>query len=286
MQSVRLFPSHMARLVTSFTDRLVGKVWQSLITLLILSVTIVMLIVASTQRGVAIEFTPPNRNAPGRVIIDGGGARFSTDSLPGRGAPSQPIDGGGARFSDFDLIIEGARSITSEGQECPVTAIIPATNVGLTLSPYPRFFFHTPPYPGASVAFRLTTEAGDLVYATQFVPEARDGTYEIALPATSNLPPLEVGTMYLWTFEIPEQSLTLSGGILRGEPSVEFAADLAAANPIKRVRLLAETGIWFDAISEVADLVRSDRTNAYYEHLWDELLESVELDKIADRPLL
>ena len=39
----------MARLVTSFTDRLVGKVWQSLITLLILSVTIVTLIVTSTQ---------------------------------------------------------------------------------------------------------------------------------------------------------------------------------------------------------------------------------------------
>jgi Domain of Unknown Function (DUF928) len=286
MQSVRLFPSLMARLIASFTDRLGSKIWQPFVTLLILSATIVLLILTSTQRGVAIEFTPPDRNAPGRVIIDGGGARFSTDSLPDRGAPSQPIDGGGARFSDFDLLIEGTRSIISDDQECPVTAIIPATNAGLTLSPYPRFFFHMPPYPGASVAFRLETENGDLVYATQFVPEARDGTYEIALPTTSNLPPLAVGTMYHWTFEIPSENLTLSGGILRGEPSEEFAADLAAAQPIERVRLLAETGIWFDAMSEVADLVRSDRTNADYERLWDELLQSVDLQKIADRALL
>ncbi|NJN61365.1 MAG: DUF928 domain-containing protein [Coleofasciculaceae cyanobacterium RL_1_1] len=143
-----------------------------------------------------------------------------------------------------------------------------------------------PPYPGASVAFRLETETGDLVYATQFVPEARDGTYDIALPTTSNLPPLEVGVLYRWTFEILGQDLILSGGILRGEPSTEFAAELEAADPIERVRLLTETGIWFDAISEAADLVRGDRSNADYEQIWDALLQSIDLHKMADRPLL
>ncbi len=286
MQSVRLFPSHITRLFSSLIDRLFPKIWQPLMTLAILGVTIAAIILGSIQQGVAIEFTPPDRNAPGRVIIDGGGARFSADSLPSRGVPSQPIDGGGARFSDFDLTITGERSITSDGMECPVTALIPAANSGLTLSPYPRFFFHMPPYPGASVAFRLETETGDLVYATQFVPEARDGTYDIALPNTSNLPPLEVGVMYRWTFEIPEQDLMLSGGILRGEASTEFAAELEAAYPIQRVRLLAETGIWFDAISEAADLVRGDRSRPAYQRLWSELLQSVDLQKIGDRPLL
>jgi hypothetical protein len=286
MPSVRLFPSHFARLLVSLTDRLFSQARQPLITLAILSVTIAAIVLGSIQQSVAIEFTPPDRNAPGRVIIDGGGTRFSAENLPSRGAPSQPIDGGGARFSDFDLAIEGQRSLISDGMECPVTALIPVANSGLTLLPYPRFFFHMPPYPGASVAFHLATETGDLVYATQFVPEARDGTYDIALPTTSNLPPLEVGVMYRWTFEILEQDLILSGGILRGEPSTELAAELEAADPTERVRLLAETGIWFDAISEAADLVRGDRSNAEYEQMWDELLQSVELNKMADRPLL
>lgn len=286
MPSDRLFPPDLTRRISWLTRSLIPKIWSPLMMLIILSLTIAVMILGSIQPGVAFEFTPPNRNAPGRVIIDGGGTRFSTNGLPGRGAPSQPIDGGGTRFSDFDLTITGERSITSDGMECPVTALIPAANSGLTLSPYPRFFFHMPPYPGASVAFRLETETGDLVYATQFVPEARDGTYDIALPTTSNLPPLEVGVLYRWTFEILGQDLLLSGGILRGEPSTEFAAELEAADPIERVRLLAETGVWFDAISEAADLVRGDRSNADYEQIWDELLQSIDLHKMADRPLL
>ncbi|NJN61366.1 MAG: hypothetical protein HC795_07395 [Coleofasciculaceae cyanobacterium RL_1_1] len=111
------------------------------------------IVLGSIQHGVAFEFTPPNRNAPGRVIIDGGGTRFSADSLPGRGVPSQPIDGGGTRFSDFDLTIEGERTITSDGMECPVTALIPAANSGLTLSPYPRFFSICRPIPARQSHF-------------------------------------------------------------------------------------------------------------------------------------
>jgi hypothetical protein len=286
MQSVRLFPSHIARRLTPWVTRLFPKTWQLLITLMILGITIAATILGSVEQSAAIEFTPPARNAPGRVIIDGGGARFSTDTLPGRNAPSQPIDGGGARFSNFDLSVEGDRLLSGGGMECPLTALVPEANAGLTLLPYPRLFFHMPPYPGASVAFRLENETGELVYATQFVPEERDGTYDIALPKTSNLPPLEVGIMYRWTFAIPEQDLMLSGGILRGEPSAEFAAQLEAANAIERVQLLAETGIWFDAIAEAADLVRSDRSRADYEQLWDELLQSIDLNKMADRPLL
>lgn len=288
MQSARFFSSPITRRLRPWFDRHGSKLWQPLLTLLILSVTIATIILSSVQRSVALEFTPPDRNAPGRVIIDGGGARFNTETTIDRNISPQSNPGRAShsQFSNFDLSVEGNRLLSVPGLECPLTALVPESNAGLTLTPYPRLFFHMPPSPGASVAFRLETEAGELVYATQFVPEERDGSYDIALPSTSNLPPLEVGVMYRWTFTIPEQDLTLSGGILRGEPSPGFAVLLSAANPIERVRLLARTGIWFDALAEAADLVRNDRDRADYKQLWDDLLESVDLDKIAERPLL
>jgi len=244
----------------------------------------ILLILTAAPRGVAVEFTPPDRNAPGRILIEGGGARFA-DGLPDRGAPDS-AGAGGARFADFEIGVDGVRILEIPGRECPLTAALPASTSGLTLRPYPSIFVHMPPYPDEPVEFRLMTEDDVLVYATQYVPNPIDGTYDITLPDSSNLPPLEVGVMYRWTFAIPSEELVLSGGIVRGEPTADFAADLAAASPIERVELLAETGIWYDAVAEAADLVRSDRDRADYKALWDGLMYSVDLDKMAMKPLL
>ncbi|MGD1902710.1 MAG: DUF928 domain-containing protein [Geitlerinemataceae cyanobacterium] len=275
--------------------RAIGRVWsqtwanaapwrRAVLLLAVSGLCAIAFVLGVATRSAAVDFVPPDRNAPGRVII-GGGARFSPDALPGRDAPDS-ASAGGARFADFDIGVDGVRLLSMPGRECPLTAALPASNSGLTLRPYPSVFIHMPPYPGEMVEFKLTTEGGALVYATQFVPQPIDGTYDITLPESSNLPPLEVGVMYRWTFAIPSEDLTLSGGIIRGEATEAFAAQLAAASAKDRVRLLAETGIWYDAVTDAAALVRSDRDRADYKALWDDLMYSVGMNKMAVKPLL
>lgn len=240
--------------------------------------------------GQAIDFTPPDRGAPGNVLTDAGGVRFSGDIPLGSSAPGRDREAARAPAPAFNFAVEGQRMLMLEGFECPLTAIVPDSNYGLTLAAYPRFFFHMPPYPGDAVAFRLETEAGDRLYATEFVPQPIDGTFEIALPSNANLPPLAFNQMYHWTFSIlndNEADFTVSGGVMRVEPTPAFAQRLATAQrPISRIQRLAAAGIWFDAIAGAADLVRSDRTNASYERVWDGLVRSIGLDKMAERDLL
>lgn len=226
----------------------------------------------------SIEFNPPDRGAPGRLV--GAGTRFSEPTEYTRSAS-------GRRQAN----------ITPNGETLPspLVAIVPSSsfgNYGLTLEAYPSFYIHMPSVPGARLEFVLLDELGDRIYDTSYLVADRDATFSIDLPRNANFPPLEVGQIYTWQIRLklnPSSIVTdylVQGQIERFEPEPVLAEALATATPEEKVKLYADTGLWYDALHALAQLRRENPNDPLLDNEWAQLLRSVGLDEIADKPLI
>lgn len=214
-------------------------------------------------------------------------ARSLDFSPPDRGAPER-VDAGGARFADFER--EGDREapifVDGEALECPLTAVLPEGNYGLTFEPYPSVFVHIPDLPGAEVVFSLRDADDRILYQLRYLKGERHGSVGLSVPKHANVAPLELYEPYRWTLELPEQEEQVSGAIVRVAPTEEFAAQLAEATPEQRLELLAETGIWYDMLEQLAQLHRNNPDDPRWMPIWDDVTEDVGLMKVGDKPLL
>ncbi len=199
--------------------------------------------------------------------------------LPGR------REGGGTRG--------GCASSTHQ-----LTAIAPEQNFGYTTDPFPTMHWYVPAFSQETAEFVLYTEEGTEVYATSFVIDGPDGIVSLGLPEHANLPPLALGQKYRWQFSVicqgdsgtvPSISFT-EGWIERIELEADLDAQLEQASELEKIVLLAENGIWFDAVDALANLRRagtaSTISSASVEQSWQTLLSSVGLAEIADASML
>lgn len=222
-----------------------------------------------------IEFNPPDRGAPGRLV--GAGTRFFEPPSSTRGSSSP---------RQVEIAIDG------EILECPFTALVPklgTENYGLTLDEYPTFFIHIPKIPAATIEFTLTDEKQAQIYQTRYPIAERDATFGIRLPRHSNLPPLKIGQVYTWQVSLESESSStdvVRGEIERFEATLEFAKALDEATSAGKVALYAEASLWYDAVKALADLRRDDPGNLQLRADWIELMNAVELADIAEKPLL
>jgi len=206
---------------------------------------------------VALEFTPPEGIAP---------TRGDTEAL---------------RSSFFQ-----------EGK--PLTALIPKTQFGFTVSEYPTFFVYVPQTSGQAGVFTLLDEKRNIVYETTLELPETDGIVSFSLPATESLAPLEIGKLYRWYFGIiydPQdrsRDLLVEGWVQRVEPSPSLVKELESAAPQDYPALYATAGIWHEAIATLAQLRRSQPDDLMWINQWQELLksESVELNEMAEKTLL
>ncbi|MEO1132775.1 MAG: DUF928 domain-containing protein, partial [Cyanobacteria bacterium J06639_1] len=96
--------------------------------------------------------------------------------------------------------------------------------------------------------------------------------------------PLEPDRSYLWTLLIqcdPDRLSGMnyvSGTVHHAPPSLELEADLATLSAPERAAAYARAGYWYDALTEVEGLYRSDRENPAYAAAWRHFLQQVELD--------
>lgn len=227
----------------------------------------------------SVEFNPPDRGAPGRLV--GAGTRFSQPMEFTRG----PV--GNRRQAPI--------TINSETLTSPLVALVPSSslgNYGLTLDGYPSFYIHMPAVPGARLEFILLDELGDRIYETGYLVGDQEATFSIDLPRNANLPPLEVGLSYNWQVRLklnPNSIVTdyiVQGQIERFEPEASLMKDLEGASPEEKVVLYAQAGLWYDALHTLAELRRANPNDPLLANEWAQLLRSVGLDDIADQPLI
>jgi Domain of Unknown Function (DUF928) len=212
-------------------------------------------IVGLPTAAIAQEYVPPDRGLPGRR--EGGGTRGGCPT-------SQP----------------------------PMTALMPSTNFGQTVSDYPTFFWYVPPRTAEVAEFVLLDDNDNEVYKTIIQLTGESGIVSLTLPAVGNTSPLEIGRDYHWYFSLVCDPLDRSGDSfaegwiqhIELDPNLENQLIMAASSD--HPALYAEAGIWYDAVASLAELRRSQPDNSALLFKWSMLLESVDLNAIASQPLI
>jgi hypothetical protein len=205
---------------------------------------------------IAQEFIPPDRGVPGRR--EGGGTRGCWQVA------------------------------TTDASTDRLIALAPPQNFAYTLSPYPTFFLYVPQvYAEQAVAaeFLLVDDAGNEVYQSRFQTDTTSGLIQITLPDNANLPPLEVGRDYQWSFALvcstdpgdASANIFVDSWVQRIEPSEELAATLATASPEEQINALAEAGVWYDTLEMITEQPPEMAATQ-----WANILNSVDLADLSD----
>lgn len=182
---------------------------------------------------------------------------------------------------------------TRSGALLPVTALVPENDLGLTIVENPTFFFYIPKTPSPQIVeFVLNDETGDTVYEKKFTTDGNSGVVGIRLPGDSQIKPMQVGKNYRWYFAIVpnvndrSNDIYVTGWIKRVQFSPNLVSQLKGKDPLARAGAYAANNLWYDALATIAELRRSRPNDPAVEAKWKQLLESVNLEKIAQEPLI
>lgn len=172
----------------------------------------------------------------------------------------------------------------------PLTAIVPESELGRTVSEYPTIFLYVPSTPEKTkMEFELRDRSDNLIYKQQFLSTGRDGIYRIDIP--SYVSPLEEGQNYLWSFSLICSDTDLAGihyvggWINRIENSRFVQRQIQQIDPSDRPAEYTQELLWYDLMASLADLRQSDPNNPNFQNRWEELLMEVGLRDLADEPL-
>jgi hypothetical protein len=183
---------------------------------------------------------------------------------------------------------------TIKGQQ----AVVPITQVwGLTNSEHPNFFFFVP-YNTSSIAnieFVLQEKTGNksiTLYRTYLTPPESPGIMSVHLPPSQAS--LQVGKMYHWFFKVrvqcdqkqPTKLDYADGWVQRVNQNSTLTEQLKQAEIQEEATLYAVNGIWYDAITSLAELRLTNPKNETLLAKWITLLHSVGLEEIANQPLI
>ncbi|NEZ63085.1 DUF928 domain-containing protein [Leptolyngbyaceae cyanobacterium CCMR0082] len=193
-------------------------------------------------------------------------------------------------------------SLATRGQICldpqnrpSLTSLLPhnaiATAFGADTDIPMALWFYIPETGAAAAELTIVNELGDDVYQQTLQLPDTPGTIQIDLPryqADGVTSTFESGNLYYWDFALicdPEDrgdDVLLGGGIQRVDASPTFLAELdAVANdPLAQAELYAAAGAWQETIA-LAAAMHPQNPNA-----WTELLTSVDLAAIAEKPIL
>jgi Domain of Unknown Function (DUF928) len=239
-----------------------------------------------------VQFALPDGATPNTSI--GGGIRGNVQfALPDGATPNTSI-GGGIRGNAQFALPDGATPNTSigggtRGDRLPLlTALVPPTQHGNTVSGRPTIFAYLPPMGAGEVFFSMQDEEGNSFYHTTLPVSSEGGTIAITLPAEA--PELEMGKNYLWYLAPLEPGALLRpdnhavmGWIKRVESTVNDRS--LASSPVELATAYANAGVWYDTLEVLASAQRSEPGNKTLATEWSELLQQVGLEAIASQPL-
>ena len=204
---------------------------------------------------------------------------YQPPSLPNAAAPGSRRRGGASRTGSCPAVAQ------------PLTALVPTVKDsvwGLTTAANPTLWFYVPYVLNADrpAEFALLDDRNQYVYQTTLANAQTEATgiVEIALPSTVSL---EVGKPYRWALTVncgADSSVFVIGGIQRVASPSGIYTDSAAS--LDRASLYAENGIWFDALTLLAELKQSKPNDATIAAEWQSLLQSVTLEDVANQPFV
>lgn len=197
---------------------------------------------------------------------------------PKVGLPGQRQDGGGVRGANNNACPADAQ----------LTALMPSTNIGLTVSEMPTMFWYVPGKAPIDVEFVLREADGQVIDQQTLTLTETPGIVSLT-PAK----PLEVGKDYHWFFSTICNASDragdrfVGGWIRRVDKSDSLQSQLAAAkDESDRPGIYARESLWFDTLASLAQLMRQNPNNPTVTAKWEELLQSVDLATLAKEPFV
>lgn len=153
---------------------------------------------------------------------------------------------------------------------------------GKTTAERPTLWFYVPYVlkDGMDVEFLLEDSNGKSLVERPIpvqLPEA-PGIIRVNFPASV---PLQVDQFYRWTLNVKcdNPGMSVYGWIQRVDLSSSAKQQLAAAQGLQKAAVYAENGIWFDALTALAD----NRSGASFTENWTDLLRQIGLENIAQQ---
>ncbi len=242
-----------------------------------LSLVIVFVLVITP---VQAQLAKPINSTPRKPLI------FKTPPPPPNiGAPSQRKAGGSRGCSDVHVQNMQAKEkvLTALAPEYPTQLVL-----GLTTQMRPTFWFYVP-YNSDSIYAKLVLEDenNQIIYKTFL--KGTPGVVGVKLPATSE--GLKNGKRYHWYFNIYCQQdneflTSVEGDVQRKSLDPIVQSQLDKATPQQQVALYAANGIWYEALTSLANLRRTKAQDALLASDWTSLLVSVGLQNIAAEPIV
>ncbi|MCC5623474.1 DUF928 domain-containing protein [Nostoc sp. CHAB 5715] len=216
---------------------------------------------------------------------------FNQPSLPSGPPPGGRVRGGAKR----------------DGGECPLTitkpdltALVPFTeeansviNVwGQTTVEHPSWFFYVPYTKDLPYAVEFVLQDQDLkeIYQKAIALPDKPGVIRVSLPTSA--PALALNKQYRWflTVNCYQQENSpptfVEGVIQRIELKPAALKELQTTEPLKRYNIYAQNGIWYEALTTLAQLRGQNPKDAVLKAEWQNLLSSIRLDDIAAEPIL
>jgi hypothetical protein len=202
-----------------------------------------------------------------------------------------------ALFKDSKIMVNRveARTRCAIPLSIYLTALVPQTDISITGSEYPTFFFYIPDVNlelvDAAKLFLMNSDE-EVVYQKEVKLNSPDKVVSIDFYNSPGLPPLKIGEPYYWVFFITfredirmASGTSVSGWIKRVSLNSKLQHELDTALAQEKPAIYASNGFWHDALTSLAKLRCSYPNDATYRSDWESLLQQVELPKIATKPL-
>lgn len=221
-----------------------------------------------------------------------GALQFKMPSPPSSGIPTGRYRGGASR-GDCPATNSELTALVPFIEQSATSDRKARTYVwGQTVSERPTFWFYLPYTSQGTYTpeFVLQDENEEVVYREMIALPAQPGVIGVQLPAA--VAPLAIGKLYHWFFKVycstekKGTPISVEGMIQRVQPTSSLHAELATASSRQKVDIFAANGIWYDAITNLADLRYSQPQDAALTTAWADLLRSINLQDVAAAPLL
>jgi hypothetical protein len=163
----------------------------------------------------------------------------------------------------------------------------PSSDLHLTVSAHPTFLVYVPQTSAKTVELTLEDRDGKGIYQRTINLTGTPGIVRFSLPAST--PELEIGKDYRWLVLMNCQPSTaedpFAEGLVRRIKPDSSLSQVDGKKPLEQVSLYAKSGIWYDAVANLAALQKAQPNNPEVTSAWENLLRGVGLDAIANAPL-
>ncbi|MBD2519026.1 DUF928 domain-containing protein [Nostoc sp. FACHB-973] len=189
----------------------------------------------------------------------------------------------------------------------PLTALVPSykqqganetltiTQVwALTSTEQPSFWFYIP-YQKSSIKaieFVLQTDKNKTIYRQNVTVPPVPGIMRVQLQNQETI--LETNKPYHWFFKVrvvcnSPQPTTLDyveGWVQRVNLDVSLRQQLQQSSPRQQAAIYAKNGIWYDALTTLAELRLANSQDSQLTEDWENLLKVIKLEKLSTKLLI